>query len=166
LKEIFIEPGYIYVTFEPRVLHTTVGSGVVIALFDRKRKVGGMNYYIRPARNFFKDTTPFYSTPSIVGMVNLLVGSGSKVEDLEAHIFGGAENPKAKGYQHGLAKENVKTGLRLLKMKNISVMGLDVGYTMGRNVAFNTNTGELALAKVNEIDNYYWYPPLLGNRDN
>lgn len=161
MREILIKPGYIYVTFEPRILHSIVGSGTVIAMYDKERQVGGMNYFLRPSKNYFKDCTPYYSTPAIVGLVNLFTGSGSEIDHLEAHIFGGGENPDANGFEPGLGESNIQKGLELLKYKNIAISGMDIGSKSGRTIFFNTKTGELVIGKLKNIDNYYWYPPLI-----
>ena len=86
--------------------------------------------------------------------------AGSKAEDLIAHMYGGAENPKVKGYVKGLAKRNIQAGIELLEKKKIHNAGMDIGGEKGRKIIFNPLTGESILAKVNRIRSTDWYPPV------
>jgi len=40
--------GGLYVTDQPKMLQTVLGSCVSITLFDRSRKIGGMNHIVLP----------------------------------------------------------------------------------------------------------------------
>ncbi|MGA1867401.1 MAG: chemotaxis protein CheD [bacterium] len=158
IKRIYLQPGGICLASEPARIFSVVGSGVVITLFDTKLYFGGMNYYTRPKRESLTHSTPWFACPSIIGMLNMFIEAGSELRDLEAHIYGGAENPENSEYVKGLAERNIKTGIELLKKKNIRIMGMDIGGKKGRKIAFNPLTGESVVAKVNKIRSTDWYP--------
>ena len=157
-EEIYIRPGYICLPKSPVNLYTVVGSGIVITIYDTKKKYGGMNYYIRPRRKEPSHSTPIYACPAIIGLLDMFSRYGSKVDDLEAHIYGGAENRQSESFIEGISQENVNVGLEILEKKNIRITGKDIGGDRGRKVVFNTKTGESIIAKVDKIRNMDWYP--------
>ncbi|MBP7460113.1 MAG: chemotaxis protein CheD [Candidatus Delongbacteria bacterium] len=157
-EKIFVKPGYIYIRFEPTLLYTVVGSGVVVTVYDRKLRYGGMNYYLRPIGKSPDQATAYYAFPGIVHLINLFTESGSVLSDLEAHIFGGAENNAADGYIHELAEKNVSIARRILELKKVPIIGQDIGSSRGRKIALNSASGEIMVAKVEHIRNEDWYP--------
>lgn len=44
----FLEPGYVYLASQPTVISGVLGSCVAVCLYDRKRRVGGMNHFRFP----------------------------------------------------------------------------------------------------------------------
>ena len=83
-----------------------------------------MNYYTKPKRESRARSTPWFACPSIIGMLNMFYDAGSESKDLEAHVYGGADNPDNNEYIKGLAERNIKTGMELLKRKEIRVAGM------------------------------------------
>lgn len=159
--EYFVEPGFICLPKKESTLYAVTGSGIVVTLYDRARKTGGMSYFFRPSRPSKTDNQPAYALPAIAGILKMLISDGSTEANLEAQIFGGADNPKIAGYQDGLAAENIRAVFTILKRKNITVSSFDVGSKRGRKIAFNSFTGETVVAKVNNIRKKDWYPVLV-----
>ncbi|MGA1823967.1 MAG: chemotaxis protein CheD [bacterium] len=160
IKRIYLQPGCICLASIPSCICSVVGSGIVVTIYDTKRYLGGMNYYIRPKRESPDRSTPWFACPSIIGMLNMFFETGSQTEDLEAHVYGGADNPDNNDYIKGLAELNIKTGMELLKRKKIRVAGMDIGGAKGRKIAFDPLSGESIVAKVNKIRATDWYPAL------
>ncbi len=159
-NDIYIKPGFICLPRKPIQLCTVVGSGIVVTIFDTKLMYGGMNYYFKPIRKSPKHSTPIYACPAIIGLTNMFLESNSNIEDLEAHIYGGASNSNADGHHDGLADENIKVALEILDKKKIKITGQDIGGRRGRKVVFNTATGESIVAKVDNIRSLDWYPSI------
>lgn len=157
-NEYFIQPGYLCVPQKDSLLYTVVGSGIVITIYDPRKKCGGMSHYIKPHRKSKSDNTPDFAFPAILGLLNYLTENGSILDDLEAHIIGGSENKKAKGYVEGLAALNINAAKEILRRKKISIQGIDTGSLRGRKVMFNTASGEIITARVNQIRTTDWYP--------
>ncbi len=163
-KNIFISPGRICFSEEERLLCAVTGSGVAISIFDKKRKCGGMCYYIRPIRKSSADTSTQYACPSIIGLLNMLLSTGSKLQSLKAQLHGGADNIKAKGHITGLGSQNVNAGREILALKKIKIDDEGIGGTHGRKIVFNTKSGETLIAKVDNIRDADWYPPLINTK--
>ncbi len=159
-KRIFVQPGYIYVLFEPAILYTALGSGGIIAIFDKIRRFGGMIYYIHPIAQNAYCATAHYAFPGVVHMVNMFIDAGSHVSDLEAHLFGGAENFRSANYTPEIGAKNIQIGRRILELKRVVIISEDTGLNRGRKVAFHSGTGEVLVAKVDRIREDDWYPQL------
>ncbi len=163
---ILVLPGEAYFSEEDKLLSAIAGSGVALTLFDKKRKCGGMCYFIRPLRKIPSETSTLFACPAIIGLLNMLIRSGSKLKWLEAQLHGGAENAKAEGYIRGLGDHNVRVAKEILELKNIRITGMGVGGSYGRKVVFNTISGEIIIAKVDNIRATDWYPPLITSKQN
>ncbi|MBF0245403.1 MAG: chemotaxis protein CheD [Planctomycetes bacterium] len=134
-----------------------VASGVALTLFDAKRGRGGMGHYIRPLREAGYSTALF-AAPAIIALVEMMYAAGSAPEDIEAHLYGGASNPRAKSFASGLADDNVRVGKEILGKLGIPIAGLDVGGVRARKVVFQTATGESVVARVDNVRSSDWYP--------
>jgi chemotaxis protein CheD len=160
-EKLLVEPGYIYLPYQPTLLYAIVGSGIVITVYDKNMKLGGMSYFFRPIRESDKHhSTPHFAGPSIIGLLNLFDEIGSIKEDLEANVYGGAENAKIEGYIPAIGEQNVQSATYILTQKGIQIIALDTGSDKGRVVIFNSGTGEVILAKIDNITPEDWYPKM------
>lgn len=157
VSDYFLQPGYVCVPDEPTRLAVVAASGVAVTVFDAKLRHGGMGHYIRPLREAGLSNAIF-AAPAIVALAKMLFAAGSTAKDLEAHIYGGAENPQAEGYMPGLGQHNVLVGEEVLGVLGISLAGKDVGGARARKVVFHSATGETVVARVARVRETDWYP--------
>ena len=165
-NDILMNPGEIIFSSESKRVSAVVGSGIALTLFDKKRKCGGMCYYIRPLRNNPKDTSTMFACPSIIGLLNKFIHHGSKIRHIEAQIYGGAENYKVNTHIRGLGYQNIKVAKEILHLKKVRISGTNVGGRFGRKIVFNVITGEIIIANVEHIRESDWYPPLIHSDKN
>ena len=157
LPNSFLEPGYIYAPVRATQLCAVVAYGVVITIFDFRRRMGGMCHYLFPYREVRSQSTAKYAAPAIVTLARMFLNTGSKTEELEAQVFGGAQDPKvADASLTMLGKQNIQVGEELLAKLGIPVVGHDVGGSRGRKIVFTSSTGETAVLKVNRLRNTDW----------
>ncbi|MGE5583611.1 MAG: chemotaxis protein CheD [Bacillota bacterium] len=155
-KKYFLQPGYIFVSEEPYLVHTVLGSCVSVCLWDSAMKYGGINHYIySTAKN--GERTGKYGDIAIPYLIKLMLEKGSKKENLKAHIVGGGENPELNSF---IGKENALLAEKLLKQNKIEVITKDVYGELGRKVIFNTGKGEILIYKINEIRKEDWFGSL------
>lgn len=152
----FLQPGFIYVPSRPSVISTVLGSCVSVCIFDRKRKVGGMNHFQLPIAESRNKATPRYGNVATYALIKIFLNDGSKLKHLEAQIFGGAFNPEISPTDVG--KDNIKIARRVLMKHKISVISEDVGGRRGRKIVFNTGTNEVAVLKVERLRRGDWFP--------
>ncbi len=152
----FLEPGFILVTTEPTVISTVLGSCVAVCIYDRKRKVGGMNHFQLPFIDDKDKTTACYGNVATQVLIRMMLDGRSKIKHLEAQIYGGAYDPKVSPKDFG--HENVMAARKVLARKKIRVVSEDVGGQKGRKIVFNTSTNEIGVFKVNKLRRRDWYP--------
>lgn len=157
VRTLFLEPGFVCLPGEPVCLCVVVSSGVAVTMFDREKKRGGVGHYVYPYREKSAESTPVYACPSLVSLVRMLEESGSKLNNVEAWMYGGAANPEAPGYVENLAETNIRVGRELLEKLGVTLAGEDTGGRQGRKIVFHTGTGESVVAKVERLRQTDWY---------
>ena len=152
----FLEPGYIFLATKPTVISGVLGSCVSVCIYDRKRRIGGMNHFQLPFTKEKHLATARYGNVATVTLVQMMTDYGSKPRHLEAQIIGGAYYPKISGKNIG--RENIQVARKLLARKRIRIVSEDVGGEKGRKVVFNTHTNEVAVIKVEKLRSADWFP--------
>jgi chemotaxis protein CheD len=154
--DYFLEPGFVVMPSSPTVISAVLGSGVSICLYDRKRKVGGMNSFQLPLIRERGKTTTRYGNVAVWTLIRMMVEDGSKIKHLEAQIVGGAHNPELS--HQNMGQENIRVARRILAREKIAVASEDVGGSKGRKIVYSTHTNEIAVLKVEKLRKSDWYP--------
>lgn len=152
----FLQPGYIFVPDQNISISTVIGSGVSVCIYNRKKRIGGMNHFQFPYMGTKGQTTALYGNVSTMALIKMMLADESGKKDFEAQIFGGAYNPQKNNEDIG--RENIEMARKILLKSNISILSEDIGGAKGRKVVFNTSTNEVAVLKVDSLRNIDWYP--------
>jgi chemotaxis protein CheD len=141
-QRAYLLPGDLYVSIEPCQITTILGSCVSICLWDKIRRVGGMNHFLLPASREDAQTSSRFADVATGTLLEALQASGSRMENLVAKIFGGSAILRTeKDYATSLGAANVVAALRLMKAAGIPVLAQETGGNQGRKVIFNTDDG-------------------------
>ena len=154
--DYLLKPGFIYLSEKPISISTVVGSSVSVCLFDRNQKIGGMNHFQFPEIRNREKATAIYGNVANLALLKMMLSNGSKVNHIEAQIFGGAHNPDASNINVGI--NNIRAARRILNSRKIRIVSEDVGGEIGRKIIFNTSTCEIAVLKVKNLRQSDWYP--------
>jgi chemotaxis protein CheD len=154
--DYFLKPGYIFVPSKPALISAVLGSCVAVCLWDRKRKVGGMNHFQFPATAEQKEATAVFGNVATFALIRMMTKEGSKVKHLEAQIFGGAHDPGLS--LRNVGRENIRAARKVLNQARIKIVSEDVGGERGRKIVFNTATNEVAVLKVERLRKSDWFP--------
>lgn len=149
----YLNPGYIFVSQEPHLIRTVLGSCIAVCLWDSYHKFGGMSHYIY-SKILNQDRNVKSGEVAIPYLIKLMLGYGSKVNQIKAHIAGGGEHPR---FRSPVGAENADLAERMLADYQIEVLTRDVKGQFGRKVVFNSGTGEILVTKINEIRKDDWY---------
>lgn len=152
----FLKPGYIYVPAEHTIVSTVLGSCVAVVLWDRKRRLGGINHFQMPTCKDKDKPTARYGDASTLMLIRMMLEGGAKKKHLDAQLFGGAYNEAASAMDVG--RENIRTARRILAQKGIRVVSEDVGGILGRKIVFDSAANEVAVLKVDRLRKMDWYP--------
>jgi chemotaxis protein CheD len=137
---IDISPGEYLSTSEDFIISTVLGSCVSVCIFDKYRKMGGMNHFMLVEGKALETTGDMlryerYGSYAMESLLNDFIRSGSKKEHLEAKVFGGSRmlNLKSKDYLD-IGSQNVRYALTFLKNETIPVLAKDTGGTRHRRL--------------------------------
>ena len=151
-----LEPGYIFASAEPALISTVVGTCVAVCIHDRRLKAGGMNHYFYPKPGRGENTTAKFGNVAIHALIRMMIRLGSRIEDMEAQIFGGGSRLMDDSSSTG--KKNLKIARKILKKRGIPVVSEDTGGIKGRRVIFHTGTNEAIVMKTHKIRRGDWHP--------
>ena len=131
-----------------------VGSCVVIVLYDRLMRIGGMAHAILPHKKEGEESYVFrnrdtngrmfvkYADQAVDMLIEEIEVLGGIPEHLVAKLVGGAHMfSLLEGDQHGIGWENTLSAREELKRRGITIETEVVGGTVGRNVRFDCATG-------------------------
>ncbi len=139
----FLYPGAIYVSPEPSVITTILGSCIAICLYDPVLQVGGMNHFMLPLWNGQGLASPRYGNIAIEKLIRNLEAMGSKKSNIKAKVFGGAEIIATNISQFMIGERNIKLAKDILHEEGIPIVSSSTGGKLGRKIIFNTQTGEV-----------------------
>lgn len=155
-ENYFLKPGYIFLSVTPTIISTVLGSSVSVCLYDRKRKVGGMNHFKLPTITDPMKSTAEYGNVATLTLIRMMFEDGSKRKHIEAQIFGGAFRGGTTGPDVG--SNNIKVARKVLERARLQIVSEDVGGQKGRKIVFDTAKNEIAVIKVEKIREGDWYP--------
>ncbi len=113
-----------------------------------------MNHFIQPFTQDPDTATPQFGNVAIAALVRIMEDAGCKRQNIVAHILGGGAPLGVLGEHVG--KQNVAVAREMLMRKGIVIVGEDVGGHIGRKIAFETATGQLAVLKVHQLRSEDW----------
>lgn len=153
-QKYFLHPGCIFVSKEPHLISTVLGSCVSVCIWDPIQGFGGMNHHIHAIPFKKGERSSQYGIIAVPYMIKMLVKLGASRANFKAHIVGGSQNPLMGSSMIG--KENIIIAEKILRENFIQVITVDTAGEMGRKVVFDTETGELAVYKVNKLRDSDW----------
>ena len=131
-----------------------VGSCIVVVLYDRLVRIGGMAHAILPRKKEKDDAVVFrdrdalgrmfvkYADQAVDMLIEEIEALGGTSEHMVAKLVGGAHMfALLEGDQHGIGWENTIAARGELEKHGITIETEVVGGTVGRNVRFDCATG-------------------------
>jgi chemotaxis protein CheD len=136
-RRVFLSPGDVLCMAEPTVVTTVLGSCVSVTLWDKDRRVGGLNHFVLPRGG----SGSRYGDVAMLELLEGVLDLGAHLRSLEAKVFGGAAVLPVGG-EGSVGTANVGFALGELARRGIPIVGRRTGGERGRLLMFNTETGE------------------------
>jgi chemotaxis protein CheD len=148
-----ILPGEYFVSQEPMVVYTVLGSCVSVCLRDPVVNVGGMNHFMlgAPASEGGYDSwgdSGRYGSFAMEMLINEILKRGGKKNRLEAKVFGGG---KIYDGAMDIGAKNAAWALDYLERESVPLLKANVGDVCPRKVYFFTDSGKVLLKKLDRI---------------
>ncbi|REL26584.1 chemoreceptor glutamine deamidase CheD [Thalassotalea euphylliae] len=156
-----ILPGEFYMTSDPILISTTLGSCISACIWDERTKVGGMNHFMLPAtdknahevdwgqRGLASDATR-YGNFAMEHLINTLLKHGAQRRNLRAKVFGGGKVLKK---MSDIGERNTAFVFNYLSIERIEVVKHDVGSIYPRKVIFDPITGRAFVKLLDNLHN-------------
>ncbi len=145
--EGFLPPAAVHCTAVPSRVTTILGSCVAVCLWDRVRRMGGINHYVLPHR---RDDSPSlrFGDVAIARLLEEMRQLGCNPGSLRAKVFGGAAVlPYASGGDP-VGDQNVRVALDRLHAHGIPVIARQTGGRSGLLIRMFTESGEVLVRRV------------------
>jgi chemotaxis protein CheD len=151
-----ILPGEYYCTFKDMLIVTVLGSCVSACIRDRVSGIGGMNHFMLPdggdVSNPLISASARYGTYAMEVLINELLKSGARRENLEAKVFGGGNVLRGLTALN-VGERNAAFVRAYLKAEGIRVLAEDLNDIFPRKVYYFPRTGRVLVKKLRELNN-------------
>lgn len=139
----FLYSAALFVTAEPYIIYTVLGSCIAVCVWDPVKKYGGMNHFMLPYWNGSGLASPKYGNIAIPKLIEKMVNLGSNKSNLQAKVFGGGEVIETAQNLFNIGSRNTEVAFQLLKDQNIPIISSSVGGKYGRKILFDSETGQI-----------------------
>jgi chemotaxis protein CheD len=151
-----ILPGEYYYTPKDMLIVTVLGSCVSACIRDRISGLGGMNHFMLPDgggdTNSPASASARYGSYAMEILINDLLKSGARRENMEAKVFGGGA--VLRGFTAiNVGERNAAFVMNYLKTEKIRVVAEDLNDVFPRKVYFFPRTGKVLVKKLMQTHN-------------
>jgi len=150
-----ILPGEYYFTCKDMLIVTVLGSCVAACIRDRITGIGGMNHFMLPSSGDLDSPVSAsmrYGTYAMEILINELLKSGARRENLEAKVFGGG-NVLAGFTSMNVGERNAQFVRAYLQAENIHMAAEDLNDIHPRKVYFFPRSGKVLVKKLKQLNN-------------
>lgn len=148
----YLYPAGLYVSKEPAVVTTVLGSCVSVCLYDPILHIGGINHFMLPLWNGQGLASPKFGNIAIEKLIEKMIALGSNKRNLTAKVFGGAEVIESKIKQFNIGERNIYLAQEILAQENIPILKASVGDKLGRKIIYYTHTGVVMQKFIQKTD--------------
>lgn len=158
-RRVIIDPGEYYVSREPEVISTLLGSCVSACLYDPVKRVFGMNHFLLAYHRVAASKPIIHSDEGRYGvyamelLINGLMKLGANRSNLQAKCFGGGNVLKLREdreNQKTVGDVNVEFIKEFLQNEKIPLVSSCLGGSHGRNVHFMGTDYSVFIKKIGE----------------
>lgn len=139
-------PGEFFVHDEDILVMTTLGSCIAACIWDRDRRIGGMNHFLLPDAGGGTDSGR-YGSFAMDLLIGELVKRGATRSTMEAKVFGGGAVISGMNTIN-VGERNTAFVLDYLRTERISVVSKDVLDIYPRKVCFLPRSGKAMVKKL------------------
>lgn len=151
-----ILPGEFFVSREPMVVYTVLGSCISACIRDPCTGVGGMNHFMLPAPKEHQSGDAWggestrYGSFAMEQLINGILSRGGVKQRLEIKLFGAG-----KLYESNIdvGARNSEWVLRYLNDEGLPIAKRDLGDVFPRKLYYFTDSGRVLLKKITRIKN-------------
>jgi chemotaxis protein CheD len=150
-----ILPGEFFVSAEPMIVYTVLGSCVSACIRDPVTGIGGMNHFMLPApkeggSDSWGESTR-YGSYAMESLINEILKRGGVKNRFEVKLFGGG---KIYDGNIDVGARNAEWILEFLKTEGLAAAKTDLGDVYPRKVYYFTESGRVLMKKIERVKNH------------
>jgi chemotaxis protein CheD len=146
----FLYPGQVFVTRDPIVISTILGSCAAVCLWDRHKKAGGMNHYLLPEGQADGPNQLRYGNIANPELLRQVLALGCEIRNLQAKVFGGS-SAFAVNLSQSVGTRNVDLAESFLRSAGIPVVEKEVSGKHGRRLVFRIVDGITTIKSFEQV---------------
>lgn len=143
-EAVKVLPGEFFVHDEDILIMTTLGSCIAACIWDRERRVGGMNHFMLPEGTGDSGRYGSFAMDQLIGE---LVKRGATRSSMEAKVFGGGAVLEGMNTIN-VGQRNTNFVLDYLRTERIPVVSKDVLEIYPRKVCFLPASGKAMVKRL------------------
>jgi len=149
-----ILPGEFFVSRDPMIVYTVLGSCISACIRDPVAGVGGMNHFMLPepkekVRDSWGESTR-YGSYAMESLINEILKRGGLKRRLEVKLFGAGKIYEGK---IDIGARNAEWVVMFLRMEGLVPTKTDLGDVFPRKVYYFTDSGRVLMKKIERIKN-------------
>jgi chemotaxis protein CheD len=153
-----ILPGEFFVSRDPMIVYTVLGSCISACIRDPVAGVGGMNHFMLPepkekAHDSWGESTR-YGSYAMESLINEILKRGGLKSRLEIKLFGAGKIYEGK---IDVGARNAEWVLSFLKTEGLASAKTDLGDVFPRKVYYFTDSGRVLMKKIERLKNQTIY---------
>jgi chemotaxis protein CheD len=145
-EAVKVLPGEFFVHDEDILIMTTLGSCIAACLWDREKRVGGMNHFLLPDAATGADSGR-YGSFAMELLIGEMVKRGATRSTMEAKVFGGGAVISGMNTIN-VGERNTSFVLDYLRTERITVVSKDVMDIYPRKVCFLPASGKAMVKRL------------------
>jgi chemotaxis protein CheD len=145
-EAVKVLPGEFFVFDEDILIMTTLGSCIAACIWDRDRRIGGMNHFMLPDAGGANDSGR-YGSYAMELLINELIKRGATRSTMEAKVFGGGAVISGMN-SINVGESNTRFVLEYLQTERITVVSKDVLDIYPRKVCFLPASGKALVKRL------------------
>lgn len=151
-----ILPGEFFVSREPMIVYTVLGSCISACIRDPIAGVGGMNHFMLPAPKAHSSEDSWggestrYGSFAMEQLINEILKRGGAKSRLEIKLFGAGRIYEG---HMDVGARNTEWVLRYIEVEGYTVAKSDLGDVFPRKVYYFTDSGRVLMKKLERVKN-------------
>jgi chemotaxis protein CheD len=153
-SEVYLLPGDAYLARKPTIIRTLLGSCVGVTFWSEKLGIGALSHSLLP--RCASDRSPNSSLQgghryvdfAVRDLARQLDELGARRPEVEVKLFGGADVllvSDSAASVPTVGKLNCQAAIEVVNAEGFQVIASSLGGTVGRNIEFDTGTGQVLL---------------------
>lgn len=159
LKEVYLQPGEMFLAREPTMIRTLLGSCVGVTFWNERLGIGAMCHAILPeCPKHSSETVPpevgyRYVDFSICDIARKFDELGARRSEVQVKLFGGGDVLLGEPRMHNrptVGSLNCDSAFEVLGAEGFQVTASSLRGTAGLNIHFDTGNGEVQLRRLED----------------